>query len=419
MNDMLRNTVRFMLASMILLVLLILSFLSGFLSSYLLTTSGTLPEPEQPTPAPVSTEVPVPTPQTEDERTFQVFWEAWDLVQRNFYGEVPDLQQVTYAAIRGMLSTLNDEYTSFIEPDVAAILAEDATGEFQGIGAWIGVDADGQLEISGVFEDGPAEEAGLLSGDRILAVDGVSVEGWSVYEAIGLIRGPEGTQVTLLIERADTPTPFEVTITRARLEVPLTESELLEDDLAYIRLYDFSATVVSERFEEDLDELMSQGARAVILDLRANPGGQVDQAVEIADLFLRDGDIVIERWGDGSERRLDADPGDLGEDIPLVVLVDRNTASASEILAGALQDQERAILIGERTFGKGVVQVVLTLSDGSELWVTAAQWFTPNDRAISEQGLLPDIEVPWPEETLDPDEDPQLQRAIEYLLTGE
>ena len=445
MSGSLRSVVKVVLACTVLLALTVIVFAAGFGSAYLLTGGGVLPawraaaaptalpatpaaaptaappspaagEVEQET-TPMSTLVPVPTPANEDEKTFALFWEVWDLVQRNFYGALPSMQQVTYAAIRGMLSTLGDDYTAFLEPEVAAVIQEDATGEFEGIGAFVDVDEEGKIVLVGIFEEGPAEQAGLLKGDRVLEVDGVSVVGRTLYEAIGLIRGPAGSAVTLLVERAETAAPFEVTVTRARLEIAITESEMRNDGIGYIRLYEFSAPA-SQRMQAGLRELLSQEPRAIIFDLRGNPGGWLDQAVEVTDLFLDDGVILYERWSDGKEQVLEARPGDVAEEVPLVVLVDGGSASASEIVAGALQDQERATLIGEHTFGKGSVQRPFTLSDGSELRVTAALWFTPDDRAIHGQGLLPDIEVLWPEEGVEPDADPQLERAVEYILTG-
>jgi carboxyl-terminal processing protease len=415
-------------------------FTAGFGSAYLLARGGMLPmgsaaasptavptEPpatalppaevekeEPPTPAPTVQ----PTPADEDEEAFQLFWEVWELVESHFYGELPDMQQVTYAAIRGMLGALGDDYTAFIEPRVAAIIAEDATGSFEGIGAFVGMDEEGRLELVGIFEDGPAEQAGLLEGDRVLEVDGVSIVGAALYEAIGLIRGPAETEVTLLIEREEVAEPFEVTVTRARLEIAVVELEMRDDGIGYVRLYDFSATA-SEKLEEAVEDLLVQEPRGIVLDLRGNPGGFLDQAVEVSDLFLGDGVILYERWSSGRERTFEADDGDVGEEIPLVVLVNGGSASASEIVAGALQDRERAILVGTPTFGKGSVQQPFTLSDGSELRVTIALWFTPDDQAIHGNGLLPDIEVEWPaEEDLEPGTDPQLERAVEYLLMG-
>ena len=439
-----RNVVKFVLAGTVLLTFTVVAFLAGFGSAYLLVGAGTLPArsatapmvaPASPTPVeteegrvtPTPTLVPIPTLAgedagegvSEDEESFQLFWEVWDLVQRNFYGELPDMQKVTYAAIQGMLSTLDDEYTAFIEPEAAAILTEDASGEFEGIGAFVGLDEEGKLELVGIFEGGPAEEAGLLAGDRVLAVDGISIIETTLYEAIGMIRGPAESEVTLLIEREDVAEPFEVRVTRARLEIAIIEVEMRDDGIGYIRLNEFSA-MASERMEEGLEELLDQEPRGIVFDLRQNPGGWLDQSVEVADLFLDDGAILFERWSNGRERVFEADAGDIGEDIPLVVLVDEGSASASEIVAGALQDQERAILVGELTFGKGSVQQPFTLSDGSELRVTIARWFTPNGRAIHGEGLMPDLEVLWPAEGAEPGgADLQLERAVEYLLTGE
>ena len=426
-----RSVMKFVLVDMIVVVFSATAFVAGFGTSYVLTGSGAMPvwsaaaptvtpqvkEPTEPTPSP--TPIPLPTPENEDEEAFQTFWEVWDLVQRNFYGELPDMQQVTYAAIHGMLGTLEDDYTAFIEPQVAAIIAEDATGEFEGIGAFVDLDEEGKVELVGIFENGPAEGAGLLTGDRVVEVDGVYIVGKTLYEAINLIRGPAGSDVLLLVEREEEPEPFEVTVTRARLEIPIVEVEMLDDGIGYIRLHEFSATA-SALMEEGLEELLAQEPVGIVFDLRGNPGGWLEQAVKVTDLFLDDGVIVVERWSDGEEQRVEANPGDVGENVPLVVLVNGGSASAAEIVAGALQDRERAILIGELTFGKGSVQRPFTLSDGSELRVTSALWFTPNDQAIHGQGIAPDVEVPWPEmEDWEPDTDPQLERAIEYLLTGE
>ena len=446
MDSTLRNVIKFVFAGTILLALAMIVFLAGFGSAYLLTGSGLLPSwsSSQPTispttapavtplsPSPSSlpqedatstpTPAPMPTPSNENEETFQLFWEVWDLVQRNFYGELPDMQVVTYAAIQGVLNTLGDQYTAFIEPKAASIIAEDATGEFEGIGAFVDMDEAGTLEIAGIFEGGPAERAGVLEGDRVLEVDGVSIVGVSLYEAIGLIRGPSDSEVALLIEREGVAELFEIVVTRARLEIPTIKVEMRDDGIGYIRLYEFNSTA-SDLMEEGLEELLAQEPQGIVFDLRGNPGGWLDQAVGVADLFLDDGTIVIERWSDGREQSLPASgarSGDIGEDVPLVVLVNGGSASASEIVAGALQDHERAVLIGELTFGKGSVQRPFALSDGSELRVTVARWFTPNDRVIHGQGLVPDIEVPWPEEDVEPDQDPQLERAVEYLLTGE
>ena len=353
----------------------------------------------------------------EESDQFEVFWEAWGLIDEYFYGDMPELPDLVYAAIQGSLRSLDDDYTAFLEPSVASIVEEDATGEFQGIGAFVDLNEDGRLVIVQPFDGSPASEAGLLPGDLVLEVDGVSTSGKTLYEIIALIRGPEESEVSLLVYREQVAEPFEVVVRRARIEIPIVEAELREDGIGYLRLNEFSATA-AELTEAELRDLLDEGATAIVLDLRQNPGGWLDQAIYVSDIFLAKGTVAIERFSDGSEQRFDSSSGDIGEDIPLVVLVDRGSASASEIVAGALQDRGRAILIGEQTFGKGSVQRPFTLSDGSELRVTVARWFTANDRAIHGEGLLPDIEVPWPDEELAAEGDPQLDRAVEYLLGG-
>lgn len=383
------------------------AFLAGF-GVAMTTREGIISLPFLPTATPSAVK--------DREDAFRLFWEVWDIIQEAYYGDLPSTKDIIYGAIRGSLQTLGDEYTSFIEPNIAAIMAEDASGEFQGIGAYVRMRDDGKLEITGIIPNTPAEAAGLQSGDRVLAVDGQSIVGYSVYEAIALIRGPAGTPVTLLIERPGQEKTFEVTVVRARIEIPLVETKMLEGDIAYIRLNEFSANA-TRQMQDGLRDLLNRKPKGLILDLRDNPGGWLDQALEVADLFLDQGGVLIERSAEG-EKVFRSRSGDIAESIPLVVLVNQNSASASEIVAGAIQDRGRGVLIGERTFGKGSVQRPYRLSDGSELRVTIARWYTPNDRAIHGKGLEPDIEVPSPEATAPEGEDPQLDRAVEYLLTG-
>lgn len=438
MDRTLRRVVKFLIGCVVVLTLATGVFAAGFGSAWLLAgrTEGllTAPEPtapaesplpptepqgDDPTREPTRTPLPVPTPETEIEESFQVFWEAFELLQRHYYGELPSIQDITYAAIRGMLGVLEDRYTAFIEPAITAILREDATGEFEGIGAFVDADENGGVIIVDTFDGGPADEAGLQADDRVIAVDGESIVGDSLYEAIGKIRGPAGSDVRLTVERESSPEPFDVIVTRARLEIPIIESEMLDEGVGYIRLREFSA-LASDSLEESLEVLLEQEPVGLVLDLRQNPGGWLDQAIDVADLFLGDSLVAVERFSDGTEREFRARSGDIAEDIPLVVLVNGGSASASEIVAGALQDHGRAPLVGVPTLGKGSVQRPFELSDGSELRVTVALWFTPNDQRIQDRGLTPDIEVPWPEEQREesPDVDPQLERAVEYILEG-
>ncbi len=363
-----------------------------------------------PTPAPT---VKIPPPRGTD---FDLFWEAWNLVQRDFYGHLPSEEEMTYGAIRGALSTLDDPFTAFIEPDIAAINREDDSGTFEGIGAYVTM-KEGRLMIVSTFKDQPAEKAGLRRNDIVLKVDDTPIENMSIYEAISLIRGPAGTPVRLTILR-EGEEPFEVEIIRARIEIPVVESEMREDGIAYVSLLDFSSDA-SVKLDKAIQEMLKQNPKGLILDLRGNPGGWLNEAVLVSSLFLpKDSVVVIERYKNADPEILRTPHRPTVPDLPMVVLVDGGSASASEIVAGALQDHGRAILIGEQTFGKGSVQWPHELSNGAELRVTVARWFTPNDRAIHGQGLTPDIEVKRTEEDIDAGRDPQLDRAVEYLLTG-
>jgi carboxyl-terminal processing protease len=376
------------------------------------TTAPTAPPPT----ATRSAGPPSATEEAPEGEPFLLLGEVWSILSDEFYGDFPDVQALDYAAIRGLLGALGDEDTTFIEPDSAAIMGEDATGELEGIGAYVGLDQEGRLQIIRPFEDGPAALAGLISGDLVLSVDDVPLSGRSLYEAIALIRGPAGTEVRLLIERAGMSEPFETIVTRARVAIPTTTARMLDQGVGYMRLHSFNASA-TEALERSLRDLLSQGAVGVVLDVRQNPGGWLDQAIGVADLFLADGVILVERWSDGGEDVYRAREGDAGEHVPLVVLVDGGSASASEIVGGALQDNQRALLVGEVTYGKGSVQRPHTLSDGSELRVTIAAWFTPDGRAIHAQGLTPDFEVAWPDGAdLEAGNDPQLNRAVELVL---
>jgi carboxyl-terminal processing protease len=380
-----------------------------------------LPEDPFLSPEPEVVQEPKPTQEVilTDEEALRVLQEVWSLVDTEFYGELPSSEERVYGAIRGMLETLDDQYTSFLEPSFAEDQRIKNSGTYEGVGALVRMNEDNILEIVRPFRGSPAEKAGLLPGDMVLAVDGQIIEGYGIYEAIALILGPEGSKVTLTIRRGTDVEPFEIAVERARIEIPNVESEMLEEgEIGYVSLFEFNAKA-TEQLEKAIEGLLDQGATALIFDLRGNPGGFLDQAVSVSDLFLDEGVILIERVSDGKEREFTSTDEGPAQDIPLVVLVNGGSASASEIVAGALQDRGRAILIGETTFGKGSVQLPHTLSDGSELRVTIARWFTPNDRAIHGEGLAPDIEVPLTLEDVEAQQDPQLERAIEYLQTGQ
>jgi carboxyl-terminal processing protease len=347
---------------------------------------------------------------------FNVFWEAWDFVQENFYGDVPAEPDRVYGAIRGMVNSYGDENTAFIEPSRAAIFREDVSGSFEGIGAAVRMDELGRLVIAEPFAGQPAAEAGLERSDVVLAVDGTSLQGLSLYEAIGLIRGPAGTTVVLTVVRDGVDEPFDVSVVRARIEIEVVESDRLEGDIGYVRLTDFSRGA-SGKVADAIKSLKADGPLAgLILDLRDNPGGLLDESIFVSSQFVDQGVVTIERLKGGTEQPYEAQPGGVALDVPLVVLVNRGSASASEIVAGAIQENDRGTILGEQTFGKGTVQIPHTLSDGSELRVTIAEWLTPSGKQIKGEGIVPDVYVERTQEDFVDGLDPQLERAIETLL---
>lgn len=373
-------------------------------------------------PAQVAEEDPgTPLPENLSAEDLALFFEVWRNIEQDFDGEMPSLEELNYAIINGALRSLDDDYTRFLTPDMAEREREAMEGAFEGIGAYVQENDAGFIEIVRPISGQPAEQVGLQSGDLIIGVDGEDVIGQGIDEVISKVRGPRGTQVILTIAREGEAEPLEFTIIRARVEIPTLESRMLDNDIAYLHLTTFGAFGVDRDVETAVQELLDQNPRGFILDLRDNPGGFLDASVNIADLFLPEGIVLYERSENGIyDRTFESFDGDIAEDIPLVVLVNVGSASASELVAGALRDNDRAMIIGETTFGKGSVQQLRNLTGGSELRVTIARWYTPEDVNINGEGVVPDIEVELePGVTLGSEEDAQLQRAIEYLLTGQ
>lgn len=372
-----------------------------------------------PTATAVPTSTPAPVPETITPRSidFSTFYEVWDLISGEFDGELPSESDIVYDAIEGSLESLDDDFTRFVPPELAARLREDMSGSVSGIGAFVRENEEGLLEIVRPIDGQPADLAGLRANDIIIAVDGESVIELSFDEVLLKVRGPEGTTVELSILREGEDEPLEFSIVRTVFEVPTVEAEMLgtpDAPIAYVRLSTFNRNA-TEATTEALQRLLGLEPVGIIFDLRDNGGGFLDQSIAVADIFLPDGVVLYERNNRGLDETFTSDTGDLGEELPLVVLINAGSASASEIVAGAIQDTGRGTLVGETTFGKGSVQQVHQLSDGSELRVTIARWYTPNNQSISEDGITPDIEVPSPED-LGGEDDPQLQRAIDHLL---
>ncbi|MCX6031676.1 MAG: S41 family peptidase [Chloroflexi bacterium] len=382
------------------------------------------PSPE-PAPRPTAlASAPSPTPRpaarAADEKIpldTALLQEVWTLLQQQFYGDLPQGEEVTYDAIRGIVDRLGDQHTGFSDPKAAAMFISDMEGQFEGIGAQVELAESGGVRLQYLFANQPAEKAGLLAGDVITAVDGKDVTKLTLMEAIVLIRGPRGTKVVLTIHRADQPA-MDVTVTRARIEIPVVETKTLADGkIQYVSLSEFSS-VAPKRLSDAVNTALAKKPAGLILDLRGNPGGLLDAAVSIGSYFVPRGSILIERSKDGAEKVYQRQGTYLLGSTPLVVLVDGGSASAAEIVAGAIQDAGTGVLIGEKTYGKGSVQIPNVLSDGSQLRVTIAHWFTPKDRGIHGTGLEPDVKVSLTKEDVAAKRDPQLDRAVEYLLTG-
>lgn len=334
---------------------------------------------------------------------FAVFWQVWDLVHAEFYREKPlDQQAMVYGAIKGMLASLGDEYTVFQEPDLAAQNRESMQGRFEGIGAYLRVQ-NGAIVIDRPFRNSPAERAGLRAGDVVVAVDGEELAALiaglpdeeATAKAAARIRGPKGTVVTLTIRRPPNPQPFEVPIVRDEVPIITVHAQMLDNHVAYIQITEFKATT-TQLLDEALRELIPQQPRSVVLDLRNNPGGFLTTAQEVLGRFY-DGVALYERENGGIEKELRTIPGPADTrlyDIPMVVLINNGSASAAEIVAGALRDRRpNTILIGERSYGKGSVQNIHHLRDGSSARITIAHWLTPNRNEIHRIGITPQYEV--------------------------
>ncbi len=346
-----------------------------------------------------------------------LFWKVWDKLDKSYLREtkLQDDQTLVYGAIKGLVESLDDPYTVFMTPDETKDFEQSLNGNLEGIGAELTV-KDGMLVVISPLKDSPAEKAGLMPGDTIFSINGAVASDMTLFEAIMAIRGEKGTDVTLTIIRKDVEEPFEVTITRDTINEDSVYYELLDGDIGYVAISQFSDDTTTE-FDNAVQQILLDNPKGLILDLRFNGGGYLDIAVDIVSEFLdgnKDAVEIVTRNAD-----LDESIQVLGNarlpDLPLVVLVNNGSASASEILAGAIQDYQRGLIIGEQTFGKGSVQEVELLDDGSSLRLTIAKWLTPKGRDIDETGIMPDRVIKFDMQEGD-EYDSQLKEAYNYLL---
>ncbi|MCC7160570.1 S41 family peptidase [Candidatus Nomurabacteria bacterium] len=357
-------------------------------------------------------------PQVSTQADFSPFWKVWNEMNKKYpsVSEISDQARV-YGAISGLVSSLNDPYSVFFSPEETKSFEEEIAGNFDGVGMEVGM-KDKILTVIAPLKDTPAYRADIKSGDKILKIDKKVTSGLTIEEAIKLIRGPKGTTVTLTIFREGNKEPKEVKIIRDTINIPTLDTELRKDGIFVVKLYSFSANSAN-LFRDAMKKFVESGSDKLILDLRGNPGGYLDAAVDMASWFLKSGQtIVVEDYGGNKAQEIFRSKGyDIFNDkLKFVVLIDSGSASASEILAGAMQDNKRAKIVGSQSFGKGSVQQVIDITRDTILKITVAKWLTPNGTSISEKGLTPDYPVEITKKDLEDKKDPQMSKAIDLLI---
>lgn len=354
---------------------------------------------------------------------FGLFWQVWDKLHEQFVdADMLDAQKLVYGAISGMVDAAGDPYTVFMEPAVSKEFQEEVSGAFSGVGMEIGK-RDGLITVIAPIKDSPALQAGIRTGDIILKIDGESTDGWTVEQAVSRIRGKKGTVVNLTVGREGEGKPLEFSITRDTIRIPAVEFKMLPDGTAYVAVLSFNGNV-EEEFAAAVRDLTAAGAVRVVVDLRGNPGGFLNASVNISAYFLEPNSLVVqEKFSDGTIEELRTSNNARLAKLPVIVLINGGSASASEIVAGALHDNRAIRLVGEQTFGKGSVQTFENFYNGSSLKVTTAKWLTPNGVSISDTGIAPTDEVVMDPDAAEekgwelgtPGKDPQLDKALEIL----
>ncbi|MGM0629083.1 MAG: S41 family peptidase [Patescibacteria group bacterium] len=349
---------------------------------------------------------------------FSTFWKTWEALEENHIkkGEVPTEERV-WSAIQGLTRAYDDPHTVFMPPKEKKEFETEISGQFEGVGMEIGI-RDDILTVVAPLQGTPAEKAGIESGDRVIEIDGEPTKDMNVTEAVDFIRGEKGTEVILTVSREGEPEPLEIAITRGVIDIPTIETEKREDGIFVIRLFNFAGQS-TKMFEKAMKEFRESDSDKLILDLRNNPGGYLHASVEVASYFLPAGDIVLkERFSGERETKVYRSKGHKGfnKNKEMVILVNQGSASASEIVTGALGDHGVATIVGSQTFGKGSVQEVVSITSDTSLKVTIAEWLTPKGYSFEGEGIEPDIEVEITREDVENELDPQMNKAVEFLL---
>jgi carboxyl-terminal processing protease len=413
------KTVKTILVLGVAVVLLAGAFSGGFIAGHLMPGGGAIPAIDQVLPNLPNSQNPTEqqkasTPSNVQE-LFVPFWEAWNFIHQQYVDQPVDDVKLMQGAIRGMMDSLGDKQTFYMEPQIYKNQITELQGSYEGIGAYVDTTGD-YLTIISPIEGTPAQKAGLQPGDEIIAIDGQDVTGVDPTEVLKKVLGPKGSQVTLTIARKDEKQPLQFTITRDQIVIRSAEGKMLEGGIAYVDINTFGEKTTDE-LRQTLDTLMAQKPQGMIIDLRNNGGGYLSTAVEVASEFIdKDKVVLYEKYGDGHRDEYKTLGNGHATNIPIVVLINEGSASASEILAGALQDYGRAKLVGVLSYGKGSVQIWQPLSnDQGAARVTIAKWLTPNERAIDHVGLTPDVVVEMTADDFNAGRDPQLDAAVETM----
>ena len=412
------KTIKIIIGIFVSVILLSGAFSGGFIAGHLLPLNGQLPSGNTavaPASAPTMTAEQQTATPSDQQTLFAPFWETWNIIHDQYVDQPVDDVKLMQGAINGMMEALGDKHSTFMDPQTFESANAELAGSYEGIGAYVDTTAD-YLTIISPMPGSPAEKAGLQNGDKIIKIDGEDMTGINGELARRKVLGPAGSTVIITVSRKDVPEPLEFSIVRDKIVVKSATGEMLENDIAYMQVNTFGENTTIE-LTAALTELMAQNPKGLVLDLRNNGGGYLSTSVEVTSQFISDGVVLYEKFGDGKQNEFKALPGGLATEIPMVVLINEGSASASEIVAGALQDYGRAKLIGVVSYGKGSVQNWIPLSnDQGAVRVTIAKWYTPNDNTIDGVGLTPDVYVTMTEEDYKADLDPQLDAAVETLL---